>query len=89
MVWHDVHDPLGRLLFRYDVQRSLIEIESEGLGWLVIDLERYRQPIRVPIQEISTSMFTTSTLREPAEDNRFGDADDIVAPTSVDDAPEK
>ncbi len=30
--------PAGRLLFRYDPQRHLIEIKADGLGWIVVDL---------------------------------------------------
>ena len=43
MAFVNVHDPQGRLLFRYDAARNLIEVKSAKLGPVLIDLERYRQ----------------------------------------------
>ena len=61
MAWHDVHDPRGTLLYRYDSERSLVEIKSAGLGTVLVDLERYPQPQATP-QEPSDDTPLTVTL---------------------------
>ncbi len=57
MAWQDVHDPTGTLLFRYDPERSLVEIETAGLGLVLVDLERYQRRQAAP-QEPQASETT-------------------------------
>ncbi len=39
-----VHGPHGRLLFKYDPERQLIDIHVKNSGQVVIDLQRYQAP---------------------------------------------
>ena len=39
--WMEVRDTEGRLLFKFDPERDLIEIGSRG-RYVVVDLTRYR-----------------------------------------------
>jgi hypothetical protein len=39
-----VHGPHGRLLFKYDPDRQLIDIHVKNTGQVVIDLQRYQAP---------------------------------------------
>jgi hypothetical protein len=42
MPYIDVRDPTGKLLFKYDAQRGLIEIKARNVGTVVVDLGRYQ-----------------------------------------------
>ncbi len=50
-MYRDVRDPTGKLLFRYDAERSLVEIKSRGVGTVVIDLLQYEQQQPAPAAE--------------------------------------
>lgn len=46
-MWQDVRDVAGKLLFRFDPQRDLVQVKRNGVV-VVIDLSEYRaQPVRV------------------------------------------
>lgn len=40
-MWHDVRDAAGKLLFRFDPQRDLVQVKRAGVV-VVIDLSQYR-----------------------------------------------
>jgi hypothetical protein len=40
-MWHDVRDAAGKLLFRFDPQRDLVQVKRAGV-LVVIDLSQYR-----------------------------------------------
>ena len=64
MTWHDIHDPAGHLLFRYDPLRNLIELRHRGVMNL-IDLTDY--------QSTATSSRQNATERpcEPQDDSTW------------------
>ena len=41
-MWLDVRDAAGKLLFRYDPQRDLVEIKQHGGGIVTVGLSEYR-----------------------------------------------
>jgi hypothetical protein len=46
-MWQDVRDVAGKLLFRFDPQRDLVQVKRNGVV-VVIDLSEYRaQQVRV------------------------------------------
>lgn len=40
-MWHDVRDAAGKLLFRFDPQRDLVQVKQRGIV-VTIDLAQYR-----------------------------------------------
>lgn len=41
-MWHDVRDAAGKLLFRFDPQRDMVEIKTHGGGTVTVALSTYR-----------------------------------------------
>lgn len=41
IMWHDVRDAAGKLLFRFDPQRDLVQVKQRGIV-VTIDLAQYR-----------------------------------------------
>lgn len=41
MTWQDVRDAAGKLLFRFDPQRDLVQVGERGRV-IVVDLSQYR-----------------------------------------------
>lgn len=49
-VWRDIREPItGRLLFRYDRRRRLIQIKRSGGDVVLIDLEELDREARPPV----------------------------------------
>ena len=42
-MWLDVRDAAGKLLFRFDPQRDLVQVGERGRV-IVVDLSQYREP---------------------------------------------
>jgi len=42
-MWLDVRDAAGKLLFRYDPQRDLVQVGARGRV-IIVDLSQFREP---------------------------------------------
>lgn len=50
-MWHDVtHPKTGRLLFRFDPERDIIQVQERNVKWTV-DLAEYRAEQEAPPQQ--------------------------------------
>ncbi len=53
-MYQDVRGPDGRLLFRFDPERDLVELVQRGVAY-VVDLARYRPPEEATPETVTPS----------------------------------